>query len=344
MLWTQPNLADVLRARASIAPYLRPTPTLERPSLDEALGCRAYLKCENLNPTGAFKVRGGINLLSNLDSAERSRGVLAASTGNHAQSVAYAARLFGVRAVIYMPEAANPLKVAATRALGAEVVLLGRDFDEARREAEARATQEGLRYVHSADEPLLVAGVGTYALELFEVAPGLDVLFVPVGGGSGVLGAAIVSRAVNPGARVIGVQSEGAPAVYLSWKAGRRVVTDEVSTFAEGLATRHPFDLPLQLLPGLVDEIMLVSDAELEAAIRLIIATTGQISEGAGAAAIAGAYQRRSELQGKSVGVILSGGNLGMANLMRILGGTNAEHESPASAPVVSGRSPDCSW
>jgi threonine dehydratase len=319
MNWSPPTLADVLRAKASIAPYLRPTPTLERPSLDAALGCRAYVKCENLNPTGAFKVRGGINLLSTLDDEQKARGVLAASTGNHAQSVAYAARLFGIRAVIYMPEAANPMKVAATRAFGAEVVLHGRDFDEARRAAEARARQEGMRYVHSADEPLLISGVGTYALELFEVAPDLDVLFVPVGGGSGVLGAAVVARAVNPKTRVIGVQAEGAPAVCLSWKSGHRVVTDEVSTFAEGLATREPFDLPLQLLPKLVDEIMLVSDAELEAAIRLLLETTSQVAEGAGAAAVAGAYQRRGELEGKSVGLILSGGNLGLATLRRIM-------------------------
>ena len=319
MNWSPPTLADVLRARAAISPYLRPSPTLRRPALDEALGCRAHLKCENLNPTGAFKVRGGINLLSTLDDAQRARGVLSASTGNHAQSVAYAAWLFGIRAVIYMPEGANPLKVAATRAFGAEVVLVGRDFDEARRAAEARAEREGMRYVHSADEPLLIAGVATCALELFEVAPDLDVLFVPVGGGSGVLGAAVVARAVSPRTRVIGVQAEGAPAVYLSWKAGRRVVTDEVTTFAEGLATREPFDLPLQLLPVLVDEIMLVTDDELEASIRLLIETTGQVAEGAGAASVAGAFRRRTELAGKSVGLILSGGNLPIGTLKRIL-------------------------
>lgn len=319
MNWSPPTLADVYRARTAIAPYLRPTPTIDRPALDAALGCRAFLKCENLNPTGAFKVRGGINLLSTLNSDQRARGVLAASTGNHAQSVAYAARLFGARAVIYMPEAANPLKVAATRALGAEVVLVGRDFDDARRSAEARARQEEMRYVPSADEPLLIAGVGTCALELFEVAPDLDFLFVPLGGGSGVLGAAVVARAMNPKTRVIGVQAEGAPAVYRSWKTGQRVVTAEVTTFAEGLATREPFDLPLQLLPQLVDEIMLVSDAELESAIRLLLETSQQLAEGAGAAAVAAAFQRRSEIRGRNVGLILSGGNLGVETLRRIL-------------------------
>src|SRR5437868_406470 len=150
MEWSAPTLADVLRARRAIAPYLRPTPVLEPEALSAALGCRAVLKCENLNPTGAFKVRGGVNLLASLSPEERARGVLAASTGNHAQAVAYAARLFGAPAVIYMPESANPLKVAATRALGAEVVQIGHDFDAARVAVEARAQRDGLRYIHSA--------------------------------------------------------------------------------------------------------------------------------------------------------------------------------------------------
>ncbi|HEX5502518.1 MAG TPA: threonine/serine dehydratase [Thermomicrobiales bacterium] len=319
MTWPTPTLADVLRARAAIAPYLAPTPTLEPAALGEALGCRAFIKCEHLTPTGAFKVRGGINLVSTLTPAERARGVVAASTGNHAQSVAYAARLFAARAIIYMPAAANPLKVAATRRLGAEVVLTGRDFDEARLAAEERAAAEGLRYIHSANEPLLIAGVGTYALELLEAAPDLDVIFVPVGAGSGVLGTATVARAVNPAIRVIGVQSEGAPAVYRSWKEGHYVETDAIHTFAEGLATRQPFELPLQLLPRLVDELMLVSDAELRAAIRLLLATARQVVEGAGAASVAAAVRRRDDIAGKNVGLVLSGGNITPEQLREIL-------------------------
>jgi threonine dehydratase len=319
MTWPTPTLADVLRARAAIAPYLAPTPTLEPAALGEALGCRAFIKCEHLTPTGAFKVRGGVNLIATLTPAERARGVVAASTGNHAQSVAYAARLFDVRAIIYMPAAANPLKVAATRRLGAEVVLTGRDFDEARLAAEERAAAEGLRYIHSANEPLLIAGVGTYALELLEAAPDLDVIFVPVGAGSGVLGTATVARAVNPAIRVIGVQSEGAPAVYRSWKEGHYVETDAIHTFAEGLATRQPFELPLQLLPRLVDEIMLVSDEELRAAIRLLLATARQVVEGAGAASVAAAVRRRDEIAGQRVGLVLSGGNITPEQLREIL-------------------------
>lgn len=310
MPWPIPTLADVFKARAVVAQHMRPTPVLEPPALDEALGCRAALKCENLAPTGAFKVRGGIYLLSTLSPEERARGVLAVSTGNHAQSVAYAAQRYHTRALIYMPQNANRVKVEATRALGAEVVQAGHDFDSARVAAEERAARERMRYIHSANEPLLIAGVATCALEFFEVVPDLDVIFVPVGAGSGVLGAAIVARAMNPAVRVIGVQSEGAPAVYRSWKERKRVETASIETFAEGLATRQPFDLPLEHLPKLVDEIMLVSDAELQSAMRLLLATARQLAEGAGAAATAAALKRRQELAGKRVGLILSGGNV----------------------------------
>jgi threonine dehydratase len=282
------------------------------------------LKCENLNPTGAFKVRGGINLLAALEPEARARGVVAASTGNHGQSVAYAARLFATKATIFMPAAANPLKVAATVAFGAEVVQTGRDFDAARLAAEEHAARHERRYVHSSNEPLLVAGVATAALELLETAPDLDTIFVPVGGGSGVLGAGVVARAFNPAIRIVGVQAEGAPAVYRSWREGRRVATANVATFAEGLATREPFEMPLALLPHLVDEIMLVGDNELAAAIRLIMETTRQVAEGAGAASVAAALTCRSTLAGKRIGLILSGGNITAEQLRRIL-----NHEQP---------------
>ena len=172
-----------------------------------------------------------------------------------------------------MPEAANPLKAEATLAMGAEVVRTGRDFDVARLAAEEHAERHGLRYIHSSNEPLLVAGVATAALELLEAVPEIDVVFVPVGGGSGVLGAGVVARAVNPAIRVVGVQAEGAPAVYRSWREGRRVVTEDVATFAEGLATREPFEMPLALFPKLVDEIVLVDDDAIAEAIRFILDT-----------------------------------------------------------------------
>jgi threonine dehydratase len=324
MTWPTPTLADVFKARRAIAPYLPRTPILEPAGLARALGCRAVLKCENLNPTGAFKVRGGVNLISSMDPQARARGVVAASTGNHGQSVAYAARLFGAPATIFMPEAANPLKVEATLAMGAEVIQTGHDFDTARLAAEEHAERLGLRYIHSSNEPLLVAGVATAALELLESVPEIDVLFVPVGAGSGVMGAGVVARAVNPAIRVIGVQAEGAPAVYRSWREGRRIVTDRIATFAEGLATREPFEMPLALFPRLVDDMMLVDDDAIAAAIRLILETARQVAEGAGAAPTAAALARRDELAGKTVGLILSGGNITSEQLRRIL-----NHERP---------------
>jgi threonine dehydratase len=319
MNWPTPTLADVFKARRAIAPYLPRTPVLEPAGLASALGCRVVIKCENLNPTGAFKVRGGVNLLASLGPEARARGVVAASTGNHGQSIAYAARLFDTRATIFMPEAANPLKVAATVAMGAEVIQTGRDFDAARLAAEDHAARHDRRYIHSSNEPMLVAGVGTAALELLEDVPDLDVIFVPVGGGSGVLGAGVVARAVNPAIRVVGVQAEGAPAVYRSWREGRRVVTETVTTFAEGLATREPFEMPLALFPALVDEMMLVDDDQIAAAIRLIVETARLVAEGAGAASVAAATIRREELAGKTVGLIISGGNITTGQLQRIL-------------------------
>ncbi len=319
MIWPAPTLADVLKARLALAPYLLPTPALYLPSLALALGCRAVLKCENLNPTGAFKVRGGINLLAAMEPEARTRGVVAASTGNHGQSVAYAARVFNSRATIFMPKDANPLKVTATVSLGASVIQTGRDFDQARLAAEEHAALHNLRYIHSSNEPLLVAGVATAALELLEVAPDLDTIIVPVGGGSGVLGAGVVARAVNPAIRIVGVQAAGAPAVYRSWREGRRIVTENVNTFAEGLATREPFEMPLALLPQLVDEIVLVSDDQIAAAIRLLFETTRQVAEGAGAAAVAVVMTHRDEFAGKHVGLILSGGNITSDQFRRIL-------------------------
>src|SRR5215470_11285708 len=193
-----PDLAEVLAARQRIAPYLPPTPLHRYPALDAVAGTEVWVKHENYQPVGAFKVRGGLNLISQLSAGERERGVISASTGNHGQSVAYAASLFGVRAVICVPEQANPVKVESMRALGAEVIFHGRDFDEAREHCEKLAAERGYRYIHSANEPALIAGVATYTLEILEAQPDTEVIVVPVGGGSGLAGASIVAKAVRP--------------------------------------------------------------------------------------------------------------------------------------------------
>ena len=309
-----PDLADVLAARQRIAPYLRATPLYRYPALDAMTGARVWVKHENHQPVGAFKVRGGVNLVGQLGADERHRGVISASTGNHGQSVAYAADLFGVRAVICVPEQANPVKVESMRALGAEVVYYGRDFDEAREHCEKLATEHGYRYIHSGNEPSLIAGVATCTMEILEAQPDTEVVVVPVGGGSGAAGACVVAKAVRPSIEVIGVQSEAAPAAYRSWRAGT-LVEDATSTFAEGLATRTAFELPQRILRDLLDDFVLVSEDALKAATRAMIEKTRNLVEQAGAAALAAVLAASQRFAGRKVAIVCSGGNISPAQL-----------------------------
>jgi threonine dehydratase len=314
-----PTYADVVAAAPIVRRHLRPTALYEWPALSRLLGCRYLLKHENHQPTTAFKVRGGVHLVARLPDEQKRRGVLGCTTGNHGQSLAYACRLFGVRCVVVVPSVHNPDKIAAIRALGAEIVEHGRDFDEARVHCEAIQHREGLRYVHSANEPDLIAGVGTCALEIFEDLPEPDVILVPVGLGSGICGTALVAAARRPQTQVIGVQSELAPAVTLSWRAGRPVETETPRTFAEGMATRVPAEMTLAIMRRHVHDMVLVGDAELREAIRLLLRVTHNLAEGAGAASTAAAFQMRERLAGKTVVGVLSGGNLDLRDLRGIL-------------------------
>ena len=319
MEWHVPTLADVLEARRRISPHLRPTPLFGYASLNELVGAEVFVKHENHQPVGAFKVRGGVNLISQLSADERERGVIAASTGNHGQSIAYAARLFGVTATICVPEGANQVKVASMRGLGAELIFHGRDYDDAREHCEQLAGEHGYRYVHSGNEPLLIAGVATETLEILEEQPRTEVIVVPVGGGSGAAGTCIVAKAVNPAVRVVGVQSEAAPAAFRSWQE-RRLVEDRMETFAEGLATRTAFELPQQILWRLLNDFVLVGDDEIRAAQALMIESTRNLVEAAGAAPLAAALHLREQLAGKRVALIVSGGNASREQLLEVLG------------------------
>jgi threonine dehydratase len=321
-MFQRPTFADVLRARRIVSRYLPRTPLLPSLSLTKLLGCQLYLKFENHQPIGAFKVRGGLNLVSSLGASERARGVITASTGNHGQSIAYAARTFGVRAVIVMPEASNPDKVESMVNLGAEIVFCGQDFEDARLKAEQMAHDQGMYYVHPANEPLLIAGVGTYGLEVVEDLPEVQTIIVPIGAGSGICGTSIVAKSINPQIRIIGVQAEKAPSVYRSWREQRMVDTPSCDTFAEGLATRTAFELPLSIMRDLVDDIVLVSEDELKHAIILLLEKAHTIAEGAGAASTAAAIQLKDRLQGQIVACVLSGGNLPLSTLQRILAET----------------------
>ncbi|MFW6075928.1 MAG: threonine ammonia-lyase, partial [Chloroflexota bacterium] len=305
-----PTITDILRARKVVRRYLPSTPVIRPPALSEELGFDVVLKCENLQPIGAFKIRGGIYFMSQLSAEERSRGVVTASTGNHAQSVAYAAAQFGVRAVIFVPEVNNPGKVAATRRLGAEIVEVGPDFDTANEECRRFAEREQMRYIHPANEPWLIAGVGTYALELIEEEPDLDTVIVPVGGGSGVCGTATVFRALRPATNIIAVQTENMPAVHDSYHQKRMLSYDGGQTWAEGLATRVAFELPFTLMQELVDDVVLVGEEEMRQSMISLMETSRVVAEGAGATPLAAARKMRDELAGQRVGLIVSGGNV----------------------------------
>ncbi|MGH2498713.1 MAG: threonine ammonia-lyase [Candidatus Limnocylindria bacterium] len=312
-----PTFEDVLRARRFLADHLAPTPLLRSDALRRALGLDVWLKCENLLPTGAFKVRGGLTLIGRDPSARG--GVIAASTGNHGQSLAFAGRRFGVPVTIVVPREANPLKVASMRALGARILEHGADFDEARMECERIAATEGLRYVHSGNEPYLIAGVATASLEVLLERPDLDVLIVPVGGGSGAAGACLVAKTIAPRVRVVGVQAEGAQTAFRSWRERRLLEGGPIRTFAEGLATRVAFALPQRILWDHLDDFVLVSESELYRAMRLLLVEAHQVAEGAGAAATAAAWKLREDLAGRRVACWLSGGNATADSIARSL-------------------------
>jgi threonine dehydratase len=314
------TLDDIHSARDRVYRVLRATPLMRHPLLDLETGLDIRVKHENHNPTGAFKVRGGVNLVSRLPAAER-RGVVTASTGNHGQSIAMACQAEGVPCTVAVPVGNNPEKNAAMRAFGAEVHEAGRDFDEAREYVERLAAERGLRYVHSANEPHLIAGVATYALEIFEAAPDVEVVLVPIGGGSGACGCALVRTLLGRGTEIIGVQAAGADAFARSWRTGTRVVGDAAATFAEGMATRVTFDLTFGILRELLDDIVTLTEEELAEGVRLALRATHNLAEGAGAASLAAAVKLRDRLSGRKVVCVMSGGNIDRRTLAGILAG-----------------------
>ncbi len=313
-----PTLHDVLSAQERIRPHLRPTPLISYPAINQLLGTTALVKHENCQPVGAFKVRGGVNLISQLSDDERDKGVIVASTGNHGQSISYASKIFGLEAIVVVPEDSNPEKIESMKLMGAEVVFHGRTYDEAKRHCEHLAEKHGYRYIHSGNEPHLIAGVGTEALEMLEECPQISKIIVPIGGGSGAAGCCIVAKAINPNIKVIGVQSESSPAAYHSWKQ-KKLVQRPNKTIIEGLSTGTAFELPQRILKKYLDDFVLVSDDDIMQAVVWMIKKAHTLAEGAGAAALAGAYRIRNRLKKDTVGIICSGGNLSLEKLKELM-------------------------
>lgn len=313
-----PTMTDVLSARRLLRGHLQPTPLWSYPTLDKGSAAALYVKHENTQPTGAFKVRGGLTLLAGMDAKDRARGVLGYSTGNHAQSLAYAAARFGAPCTIVMPERPNPAKAKAVRAFGAELIEHGPTFEEAKQYAQKLAAERGMRLVSSGDEPDLVAGVATAYLEIFEQVPEVDTLVVPVGGGSGAAAACLVAAAVAPQCKVIAVQSGASPAAHDSWRAGRCVDRPN-RTVAEGLATGSGFELTQQAMRERLDDFLLVDDEAILAAQRALMVDAHTLAEGAGAAALAAVHTFPDRFAGRRVAVMCSGGNAGEAGIRACL-------------------------
>jgi threonine dehydratase len=314
----RPTFKDILEARKIICRYLPQTPLYTYPQLNRLLDAEVHIKHENHMPTGAFKIRGGINLISHLTSDQKKRGVVTASTGNHAQSIAYACALYGVPATIIMPVGANPVKVKAVRGFGAEIVFHGRIVDESRTYAEQLASENGARYIHVANEPYLIAGVATYAFEILNEVSDLDTIIVPLGGGSGAAGCCLVKETICPTTQVIAVQAEKAPAAYLSWKA-KKIMTGKMETVAEGLATQVGYELTQEILWDDLSDFILVSEDEMAHAILTYLELVRNLTEDAGAAPLAAALKIKERLKGKKVALILSGGNISLERLKAVL-------------------------
>lgn len=308
-----PALRDVLSAREHVYKHLKPTPLYHYPTLSDLVGTDIWIKHENHQPIGVFKVRGGLNLAANLTDEEKVNGLFTASTGNHGQSIAYSGRAYGIKVTVAVPEGANPGKVAAMEGLGAEVIFHGKDFDEAREWVMQLAKDKGGKMVGPTDAPL-ICGVGTYALEILEELPDVDVIIVPVGAGSGVCGTGIVAKSQNKNIKVIAVQSAQAPAMKLSWES-KAMVEAEMNTIAEGLATRVPFENTQRLMREYVDEFVLVDDEQIKSAIPILLEHTHNLVEEAGAAPLAAAMEMKDRLKHKKVVLIMSGGNISIQNL-----------------------------
>ena len=320
-----PNPQDIAAALAPVHAHLPPTPLIRCPALSERFGCDLSLKCESFQPVGAFKVRGGVYLVSRLAAEDRKGGLISASTGNHGQSIAYAGRLFAAPVVIYAPAVgANEAKLDAMRHLGADVRQHGKDFDEAREQVEQASAAEGLRYIHSANEPDLIAGVGTMGLEILDEAPQTQIIVAPIGGGSGAAGIslAVAARGVSTG--VIGAQSAHAPAAWHAWSEKRLDVEAGMSTRHEGLATRVPFQMTMEILWERLQDFVLVQDSVIDNAVRWLASDAHLVAEGAGAAAVAALDGLGDRIAGKRVVAVVTGGNLPLERYASLLQGNPA--------------------
>lgn len=316
---TLPNFSDIIAAQSVLRNVIKETPLERSKSFSSMSGAEVFLKLENLQTTGSFKVRGAYYKIANLTQEERSKGVLCASAGNHAQGVAYAASALGVKSTVFMPVFAPPLKVIATRSYGAEVILSGETFDDAFNAALEYQKETGATFVHPFNDFYIIAGQGTIGLEIFDQFRDVTDVVIPIGGGGLIAGMAIAMKQLNPKIRIIGVESEGAQSMKSSVEAGKPLLLNSVDTIADGIAVKSPGNLTFEAAGQWVDELLVVNDAEIARTAYLLLQRAKILAEPAGVAAMAAVLYRKYDFSGRKVVPVISGGNINMSILEQIL-------------------------
>jgi len=320
------SFQDVLEANRKIRKFIIRTPTYMSVAFSRRTGAEVYLKLESFQQVGVFKIRGAINKVASLPHSELEKGLVTSSSGNHGLAVAYAAKIFGAKAVVVVPENAVKEKVEAIESYGAKVVKHGKDYDEAYSKALKIQKKTKNTFVHPFNDPYVIAGQGTIGLELLEDVPDLDTIIVPVGGGGLISGIAIAAKTLKPDIKTVGVQAEGAPAIYRSWKTGKIVEMDSVETVADGLASRKPLDLTFRLMRRYVDDILLVTDQEIGEAVLALLSEAHILAEPSGAASLAALLFRYSPKPKEKVAVIISGANISIDYLASLLNKQKRKH------------------
>jgi len=304
------TIAAIQQAKLNINSIVRRTPLDFSHTFSEILGVSVYLKQENFQKTGSFKIRGAYNKIMNLSKEEKAAGVIAASAGNHAQGVAFGAQSAGIKATILMPEGAPITKAMATKGYGAEVILHGQSYDDAYEKALEIQKESKATYIHAFDDPYVIAGQGTMGLEILEDLPDVDAVIAPIGGGGLISGIAVALKSLRPQVKILGVQAEGAPSMYKAKQIGQINTLESVSTIADGIAVKRPGNLTFDLVQKYVDDIAIVNDEEVAKAILMLLERTKSVVEGAGAVSLAALMTKKFNLKGKKVAVVLSGGNI----------------------------------
>ena len=313
------SFQNILEASRKIRNFVARTPTYHSVVFSQRTGAQVYLKLECFQPIGVFKIRGTVNKICSLSPSALEKGLVTSSSGNHGLSVAYAAKIYGAKAIVVVPENAVKEKVEAIESYGAELVKYGKDYDEAYSKALEIQKKTGTTFVHPFNDPFVIAGQGTVGLELLEDVPDLNTIIVPIGGGGLISGISVAAKTLNPNIGIVGVQPEGAPALYRSWKAGKIVEVDSVNTVADGLAARKPLDLTFRITRRYVDEILLVTEQELGEAVLALLSEAHILAEPSGAASLAALLFKYQPKPKEKVAVIVSGANISTDYLASLL-------------------------